>query len=265
MKKKVGLLLLSIIMLLSIGLAGCQGGIAQEIYDQTVEQFNKLKEQLNTTLEESQELRETKAEVESAYNKAQDKITELEGLVNSLKEEYELTGETPAETAEKIVAYYHETHIYDTYGLFVCSDMSAEIWNMLKAQGINALMAVGDPNRPAFDDIAQCGHAWVLAEVAPGEYLALETTGGYSVDRQTNGGYYRGWTFSTPADIKQYQELIIEYNTRVALRNELNDAANQALSQGNTAVYSKLVELRTDQETKLNNIKAELNSLSTKL
>ena len=38
---------------------------------------------------------------------------------------------------------------------------------MLKTQGINALMVVGDINTP-ITDITQSNHAWVLAEVSPG-------------------------------------------------------------------------------------------------
>ena len=96
--------------------------------------------------------------------------------------------------------------------------MAQDIWNMLKAKGINARIAVGDfePGRCKQNrrwKICQCElwvqgssglintynytcedtgllnssmidnltHAWVLAEVSPGYWLAIECTGGYVV------------------------------------------------------------------------------------
>ena len=184
-------------------------------------------------------------------------------------------GATPAETAENIAKYYHETHVYSTYDLFVCSDMAAEVWNMLKAQGINAVMVVGNKDT-AISDIIQCDHAWVLAEVAPGEYLALETTGGQVVPKSENPLYYKGWSFASPAELKAYNQLIREYNIRVDIRNQIAEESKEALVEHNQstnqqtadklkAVYDKLQELIGQQEAELNNLLAEINSLATEL
>ena len=81
----------------------------------------------------------------------------------------------------------------------------------------------------AITDILQSDHAWVLATVAPGEYLALETTGGYVVKKSENPLYYRGWSFNSPADLKSHNDMVKEYNTRVGFRNQLNTEANKAL------------------------------------
>ncbi len=276
MKKKLLLALATMVFLLSITLVGCQsGGIAQELYDQIAAQLEKAKEQLAKVQDEYDTLQAAKKDAESALKTARDKITEMEGQVSDLKEQYELTGATPAETAEKIIKYYHETHVYDLYDLFVCSDMSAEIWNMLKAQGINALMAVGDIDR-AIDDITLCNHAWVLAEVAPGDYLALETTGGYTVPRSQSGLYYRGWTFKSPADLKSYNQLITKYNVKVVLRNHLaaedrevvaeyNQSTNQQDADKLLAVHKELEKLIKEQEAELLSIRAELEGLATVL
>src|SRR4030042_2066684 len=88
--------------------------------------------------------------------------------------------DAPAETAQKIVSYYRETHVYSSYDLFVCSDMAAEVWNMLKAAGIDSIIAVGRIDA-SIGDILDSNHAWVLAEVGSGQFLALETTGGFAV------------------------------------------------------------------------------------
>ena len=121
---------------------------------------------------------------------------------------------TPAEIAENIVRQYHETHVYSEYDLFVCSDMALDVWNMLKAQGINSLIQIGNVEE-GVQDISEANHAWVLAETSPGEYLALETTSGYAV--RDNPLYYQGWSFHSPRKFKRYVELRHEYNMRVDL------------------------------------------------
>ena len=121
---------------------------------------------------------------------------------------------TPIEIAESIVRQYHETHVYSEYDLFVCSDMALDVWNMLKAQGINAIIQIGNVGE-AIQSIAEANHAWVLAETSPGQYLALETTSGYAV--RDNPLYYQGWSFHSPRRFKRYVELRHEYNIRVHL------------------------------------------------
>src|SRR5208337_4944295 len=82
--------------------------------------------------------------------------------------------------ANVIVANYHETHTYSLTDLYVCGDMASDVWDMLKTQGINAKLNVGRVDQD-ISDIKDANHVWVLAEVAPNSYLALEATGGYSV------------------------------------------------------------------------------------
>jgi len=151
---------------------------------------------------------------------AQTQITELRSESRVLKEQYEIIGETPIETAENIVKRYYETHIYSKYGFFVCSDMALDVWNMLKAQGINALIQIGNVKTPA-KDITDADHAWVLAEVSPGKYLALETTGGYAVWGEDNPLYYKGWAFDNPREYKRFVELKYECNIRVKIIEQL--------------------------------------------
>ena len=52
--------------------------------------------------------------------------------------------------------------------------MSLDVWNMLKAQGINALVQIGNVDR-TIEEVVESNHAWVLAEISPGNFLALET------------------------------------------------------------------------------------------
>jgi outer membrane murein-binding lipoprotein Lpp len=276
MKKKIGLALIAVILLLPIVLAGCQeGGIAQETYDKVVAEFNEIKAKYTDALTKYDELKAEKDAVDAQLQDCQAKNAQLESQIAALKGEYELTGATLTETAEKIVKYYHETHVYSTYDLFVCSDMAAEVWNMLKAQGIDSIIVVGNKDA-AISDILQSNHAWVLAQVEGGKYLALETTGGYSVSASKNPLYYRGWSFDSPADLKSYNALVREYNVRVGFRNLLADEVNDAAELHNNAaspteaekwlaLYDKLKELKVDQENILNDIMTQINGLAAVL
>jgi hypothetical protein len=68
--------------------------------------------------------------------------------------------------------------------------------------------------------------------------------------------------------------MVKEYNVRVAIRNQINDeasavaalhngASNQVEADKYKAVSDKLVELRTAQETYLNNLMDSINKLAT--
>ena len=274
-KYKLALVLTAAIILFSFFLAGCSSGIPQAQYDQVTAQLKDAQAKFTESQGKAQDLQAQKEAMAAELKTAQAKVTELEGQVSGLKEQYELVGATPAETAEKIVRNYHETHVYSTYDLFVCSDMASEVWNMLKAQGINAIIVVGD-TKAAIGDILQSNHAWVLAEITAGDYLALETTAGFVVPRNQNLLYYGGWSFKSPADLKANNLLVKEYNVRIGIHNQIVDEANEVLAEYNRAtdqntadkkeaVYNKLTELIKAQEAELNNIHAEINRLATKL
>jgi multidrug efflux pump subunit AcrA (membrane-fusion protein) len=274
MKKKILFALIAaFVLLLPPAFAGCQSGISQADYDHVQSQLAAAQSQLAQAQGDLADLQSSGDALAAQLTDAQDEIADLESQVNALRAQYELAGDTPAETAANVVRFYHETHVYSAYDLFVCSDMASEVWNMLKAIGIDSLIAVGRIDTPAAD-ILQSTHAWVLAEVAPGQYLALETTGGFTVPESQNPLYYQGWSFRSPADLKSYTDLTKEYNTTVEFRNMLADQANQAAdlynnSSGPTeadkwlALYDKLVELTDDEEAVLNDLMAQINSLAT--
>ncbi|MFC1918323.1 hypothetical protein ACFLXH_06715 [Chloroflexota bacterium] len=264
------LIILPVIMLIAGLLAGC--GISVQQYDELASQLRKAQEQ-NVALQGEVNKLETQNKNLDAQNQSSlAELARLQGQIGDLKEDYELVGKTPAETAEKIISYYHETHVYSAYDLFVCSDMAAEVWNMLKAQGINAVIAIGDIDT-TISDIVQCDHAWVLAEVSPGEYLALETTGGHAVLESTKPLYYQGWYFVSPKELKDYNRLIREYNLRVGIRNQLADEANRVRDEHNQstnqstvdklkAVHDELIELIRQQEEEINRTMVEVTQLA---
>ncbi len=283
MKKfKLAVVIAIVVLLLSIPLAGCATGIPQEQYNSAVAQLQDaqakladLQSQINNLQAQKDSATTQLAQLEASLKAAQGDVARLNDQVKALKAQYELAGATPAETAEKIVKYYHETHIYSKYDLFICSDMASEIWNMLKAQGISALVVVGDIDNTV-SDIVLSDHAWVLAEVSPGEYLALETTGGFAVPRSQNVLYYQGWSFKSPADLKNNNDWVREYNVRVEILNQMIDEENQVVAEHNKAasqseadklkaVYDELQKIIAQQKAELDSLLADINQLATKL
>ncbi|MCX7911492.1 MAG: hypothetical protein N2506_00800 [Dehalococcoidales bacterium] len=272
MKKAIFSLLASLLML-AVFFTGCTSGIPKETYDQAVASLQDLQGKYSDLLSRYESLKQEKTQLETQLENARSRVAALEKEVADLKARYELTGATPAETAEKIVRYYHETHVYSSYDLFVCSDMASEVWNMLKAAGVSSIIMVGNRD-VAITDIIQSNHAWVLAEIGPGQYLALETTAGYSVPYSQNPLYYRGWTYNNPAGLKAENELRKEYNVRVGILNNLIQELNEAIDRYNRstsqaeadryyAVYEKLKELKEQQEADLLDLRGRLESLAT--
>ncbi|MFC2007536.1 hypothetical protein ACFLVB_02940 [Chloroflexota bacterium] len=225
--------LITIVVLLTVFLVGCSpggSGIPQAEYDSLKTQLEAAQAQVAELQGEIGDKQEQGDSAGVELEAAREKINELQTQISGLQEQYELVGATPAETAENIVKRYHETHTYSIKDFFVCSDMAADVWNMLQAQGIEALMQIGNIET-GVADIVNADHAWVLAEVSPGDYLALECTGGRVVPQSENALYYQGWSFSSPKDIKRYQELKREWNVRVEIINQLQAAAKEAKDQ----------------------------------
>jgi len=275
MKKKLLVSLIAAILFLSIILTGCQsGGVAQDLYDNVVEQLNNAQDTISQLQEQVGDLEEAKEAAEDELQGALDIIDDLQLQISSMAGQYDLTGDTVVETVTNIIEYYHDTHAYSKADLFVCSDMASEVWSMLKAQGINARIVVGNKDT-LINDILLSDHAWVLAETDGGQYLALETTAGYVVYEEDNPLYYQGWYFDSPADMKSYNELVKEYNVRVVIVNQIIAEDQQVVDEHNQstnpteaakllAVHNMLEELILAQEADLLAIEDTINSLATK-
>lgn len=117
------------------------------------------------------------------------------------------------EVIKKIVEDYHKTHTYSLPDLFVCFDMAIDVWNMVKTKGINATLIVGNVKKD-ITDIKQANHVWVVAEVSPDTWIALETTGGFlvcpdlTVCSRYNPRYFIGSHFNNPRDLKRAQDAL---------------------------------------------------------
>ena len=275
MKQKIFIVLATLVLLLSITVSGCSAGSTVTVTNTTT-----ITTTASTGVSQADydnlQSRYTDANHEIAV--AQDELGVSEGAVDSLeaqlaalKAKYEFTGDTLTQTATLLVANYHATHVYSTIDYFICGDMASEVWNMLKAQGISAVIVVGNVDS-AITDILQSNHAWVLATVDNGARLALETTAGTTVSQSENALYYHGWTFKSPTDLKAINDLKREYNVRVGFRNllanEVNNAADLYNDTGNDkylTLYDKLKELKDGQEAILLQLKAQIDGLATVL
>jgi hypothetical protein len=192
------------------------------------------------------------------------------------------------QTCEQIAAEYYRSHTYSEDDIYDCDDMAQDIWDMLKAKGVNARIAVGDfdkKNKSGIeggkliqesqesgnpgkieiynytcqdtgllnsDIIDNLTHAWVLAEVSPGNWLAVECTGGYIVYREENGNYYHGLTFSNPKNYKSFLELysnwkrqIKDYENEREYYKKIADTYNRASNSEQTAMK---INLETEEE-----------------
>jgi len=233
-----------VVILLASLLYGCGGGgVSQQAYDYLKTRLETAQSQIGDLQSELDNLQEENQEIDARLKAAQLRVAELESQMGIPQKPNELVGETPAETAANIVRHYHETHTYSTTDFFVCADMAADVWNMLKTHGIAAVIQVGNVET-GVADLVDSDHSWVVAEVAPGQNLALETTSGRVVTRGENGLYYRGWSFPSPREYKRYAELRREYNVRVDIIIELQEAVKQAYASYQEAVdeYNKLAD-----------------------
>lgn len=141
--------------------------------------------------------------------------------------------EKNVEILTDIIKEYYKTHTYSKFDLFVCGDMAIDVWNMVETRGINAKIVVGNVDDPNAD-WTEYNHAWVLAEVSPGTWLALETTGGYVTYEDS---YYTGYFFENPREFKKYLELMKEYNAQIDrinwLQMEYSDTYDEWLKEYN--------------------------------
>lgn len=188
------------------------------------------------------------ATLETKLETSEAQVASLKGQLTDLAAESELVGATPSDTAANVIRVYHETHSYSIWDLFVCADMAMDVWNMLQAQGIESTIQIGSVDAD-ITNMEDSDHAWVLAEVAPGKFLALETTNGQVVQRENNARYYGGWSFDNPREYKRFEELKYEHNLRVSLYNEMREES-QLVYAAYESEFSYLQELMDEFNNK---------------
>ena len=197
------------------------------------------------------------------------------------------------EICEQIAADYYKNHYYSEDDVYDCDNMAQDVWNMLKARGINARIATDDfkpetknpktspelfnenskpevsqkteksgkperisnnsyilPDSGYLDSekIDNLTHAWVLAEVSPDSWLALECTGGYTVSIEENKSYYRGLIFSNPKDYRNFFELYKIWKIQAQDYENERLFYNQMVKTYNNASYSEKTLMKSSME-----------------
>lgn len=227
--------------------------------------------------------------------------------VNSLKSQDRIQTDKNIRLCEQIANEYRSSHIYSKDDIYDCDNMAQDVWNMLKAKGINARISVGSfesagngrianetdlhrvpssgslgeieiPNRnyaslnlSNSSSIENFNHAWVLAEVSPDSWLAIECTGGYIVYSDENEKYYQGLTFSNPKNYRSFLFLYrdwkiksLDYESEKAYYNERIKSYNDASSSEQITMESGIeVAQRTlyEKEHAFLKTDSELNAL----
>lgn len=191
----------------------------------------------------------TSSNVEDVYDDLYEENTVHQKTATTLKTPSPTPTKSAAEKnlriAENIVREYHETHTYYGKDIFVCADMASDVWNQLKTEGINAEIGIGRVDRDVYK-LSESNHAWVLAEIEPNKWLALETTGGYVVYAYDNLRYYGGWSLYNPQKLKQYTLLISQYNDDLEKYQYEVEIYNRMVEQYNNADYLSRLNMKDD-------------------
>lgn len=179
---------------------------------------------------------------ESSASETKEKVNNIQKLENILKD-------------------YSSSHTYSLTDLFVCTDTSIDVWNLVKTEGINAQICVGNVEENISDFINESdyetvfnffnkiNHAWVIAEFEPFKWIALETTGGYLVwgensadnlSYTVNELYYNGICFDNPKEFKEF----------LNLRESFFDVCGKAIYMETYWKENYVGKIRTDEATK---------------
>jgi len=145
---------------------------------------------------------------------------------------------------EEVAQEYYKTHTYVENDVFDCDNMAQDVWNILKTKGINAEIAVGNVDLDKYD-IEDCNHVWILAEVSPNKWLAIECTGGYTVYNEDNPRYYYGHTFKNPKALRDFSRLYETYNTQYINYIESVRFYNALVEEYNNADYFTQLYLKS--------------------
>jgi hypothetical protein len=114
--------------------------------------------------------------------------------------------------------------------------MACDIWDILIARGINVKIVIGNVKQgvTSIDDI---NHAWVMAEASPGEWLAIECTGGYLVYGSDNNLYYYGIIFNNPKQLRDFYDLYGRYQRQVLRYQRAIEYYKSLVEQYNSSNY----------------------------
>ncbi len=165
---------------------------------------------------------------------------------------YELTQEEKnIQICEEVAKEYYNSHTYTTNNVFDCDNMAQDIWNMLKTEGINAKIVIGNTELGSSCTIEDINHAWVLAEVDPETWLAIECTGGYVV---YDDNYYTGIMFSNPKNYRSFLDIYTDWEFQYQDYENYRHYFNNLVDEYNDANYLEQLAMRSGLEVARNTL-----------
>ena len=154
--------------------------------------------------------------------------------------------------------------------------MACDVWNQVIAAGINAEIAVGNIEKHSYTktyEYKDINHAWVLAEVSPNVWIAIECTAGRTIGEEENKLYYHPYIcFQNPKQLHSFNDLSKQitlqeqrYDNAVNHYNKLVDVYNSSNSIARLAMYSALEQAKQQyliEDKELLQLIDERNSLT---
>jgi hypothetical protein len=165
--------------------------------------------------------------------------------VNDIDSSDSIQLERNIQICEQVASDYSKTHTYTGDDIFDCDNMAQDVWNILETKGINSRIMVGNVDMEGPVTLEDCNHAWIIAEVSPNTWLAIECTGGYIVYAEDNEQYYQGFSFGNP---KNYQRFLDLYNDWVYQYQDYENYRlyyNSLVDEYNDADASEQVNLQS--------------------
>ncbi len=176
-------------------------------------------------------LRNTKGQ--SAVDLARDHLKLPELLVAGSA----ATAKSSVAMLEELARNYNETHTLSPSDRFACIDASCDLWNQIRTKGIRTGLMAGNLDKDSRQEdwikyVREINHAWVMAEIAPNRWIAIESTNGTVVLPESSkyASYLRGEYFVNSRELRGFDEL----------RRNLSKICQQALRL--KAAYPKLIE-----------------------
>ena len=166
----------------------------------------------------------------------------------------ELREFTKVEKISGIAYDYHKTHTYVDDDIFDCDNMAQDVWNILKTEGINSEIVLGNTELAGDLTIEDCNHVWILAEVSPNEWLAVETTNGKIIYKEDNERYYQGFLFNNPKSYRNFVKLYENYNYQYADYENEKNYYNYLVETYNDATYFEQIQLKSALDVTRNNL-----------
>ena len=166
----------------------------------------------------------------------------------------ELNEASKVEKVESIAQDYYRTHTYIDDDIFDCDNMAQDVWNILRTEGINSKIVVGNVNETGNLTIENCDHVWLLAEVSPNEWIAVETTNGEVVYKEDNENYYEGFLFSNPKNYREFIKLYGDYNYQFADFENEKEYYNYLVDIYNDGDYYERLQLKSALDITKNNL-----------